>query len=204
MSVAEAIDAVIAEKYPYPSSPAPFGAARMGVIFRALFPTRKANLRDVEHQLDRLRDRSDATLNRTALTWLIGERRERTSSAVLLEALRRPMHFSVEAAAFAAIGKVDDKNSLPELLSQMTRANPTGRWKYARLFERLLSTGALLSAWLAADRYTDPRYWEAMMRAAVPPDGGSIFWDLRYLAHVRRGKPMLRRSDPTFAALCTR
>lgn len=200
MSLAGAVEAIIAEVYPYPS-PAPFGAARMSIIFRELFPAGKPDLRDVE---SRLRDRPDETQARAALTWFIGERRDPASSGVLVEVLRRPMHFSVEGAAFAAIAKVNDKNRLPELLSLMTRANATGRWKYARLFERLLSTHALLSSWHEGDRYTDPRHWAAIIAASEAQDDQSIFWDLRYLTAIRRGAPMLRRSDPKFAALCAR
>jgi hypothetical protein len=113
LSPREAVDAVVISRYPY-SDPAPFGVQRMSEIFTGLckeFPAlARGSLKEGQIE-DCLRTLLSAggtasVQPAAALIWLLGERRKRTSSGVLIEVLKRSapgaesrLHFVEEEAA---------------------------------------------------------------------------------------------------------
>lgn len=208
-AVGVAYDAVMTKTYSYCDA-APYGKQRMAELFvlvhnRYGLPTGSAlGIADVERALiAMIREESDQ-LNQpiAAVVWFLGECRQRSSSLPLIEVLRnssylkksgRHLHFTAVDAAFSALAKVDDKVRLFELVSLMQDAEPTGRRKFASLFEHLISTDKLLSPESCGDRFVDPNFWRRFVNSRKDYsatdwdryDVGSLFWELRYLAAVR-------------------
>lgn len=209
ISVAAAFDAVIVKTYPYRDA-APFGKQRMVELFtlvrsRYRLPSGTAlTLAKLEQILSAMISEHSEQLNQpiAALVWFLGDRRQRSSSSVLINVLRSSsyvrqsephIHFTAIDAAFSALWKVNDKTRLPDLLALMRDANPTGRQKIGSLFERLLSTDELLSPKRCGDAYLDPDFWARLIepyRSYTHADwdrydADSLFWELRYLAATR-------------------
>ena len=95
--------------------------------------------------------------------------------------------------AYGALWKIADGATLKTLVAQMERASETARWKYARLFERLLSTDTLLSRDQLGDSYSRPATWAALIEhdhLAQPQawkrhQSLALRWELRALAAHR-------------------
>jgi hypothetical protein len=146
-----------------------------------------------------------------ALVWFLGERRQHSSSAAIMDVVRYSghlhptgfhLHFTAVDAAFSALWKIDDKMQLVDLLTLMRQADPTGQRKFAALFERLLSTHELLSIEQCGDDWFTPEFWAKKiepLRNYAPEDwdrydAHSLFWELRYSAATRLnpGDPVLQ------------
>lgn len=207
-----AYDEVIAFTYPF-REPAPFGKARMAELFHEIsleffpFTGTPHSVADLEQALREMLENFIPALNQhiAALSWFLGERRQRSSAKVLLAVIensalvlnaRLSVHFTAVDAAFSALWKVNNKEVLWELLDVMREVDERGRRKIAPLFERLLSTRDLLSLEHCGDMYLDPGFWSRTLEPYRKYtftdwdqyDVDALFWEIRYLAALRLPK----------------
>jgi hypothetical protein len=203
-----AFEAVVDSSYPY-RDPAPFAPGRMSEIFtelrEAVATGSDAAITTVwlQNVLDDLLETYTPDIAQTvaALTWFLGETRERNVAPSLIRILERsdytsvtvPLHFTIVDAAFAALWKVNDKDSLPMIIAVMRDSDATGRWKIAALLSKLLSTDTMLSAELLDDDYPDPEFWSGLherlshewQERSIAFASKSLYWEVRYTAALR-------------------
>jgi len=207
-SVGAAYEAIINQTYPY-RDPAPFGKQRMAELFtevgmHSMTSPKPLTLEILEQKTLSIVETHVDALNQplAALAWFLGERRERSSSKALLAIVnnapfapstRRHIHFTAIDAAFTALWKVNDKESLWSIIELMRKTTDAGRRKIAPLLQRLLSTSELLSIEHCGDDYFRPEFWAKLLepRRGFRPsewdrfDAESLFWEIRYLSALR-------------------
>lgn len=204
-----AIERIVDQTYLY-REPAPFGKLRMselfGKIHRQLIHRQVTEipLADLQQELRDMVEHHTADLNQpiAALSWFLGELRERSSSHSLLLVVenssiapfaRKQVHFTALDAAFSALWKVNDKACLWKVLEIMLHTSESGRRKIAPLFARLLSTTELLGLELAGSAYFETDFWASRLepyRNFTSTDwdyfdANSLFWEIRYLSALR-------------------
>lgn len=203
MSVDAASLAVAQGRYPYRTAP-PYAPMRMAEVMADLRQASPGQLRVAELAawLRAAMDAPGALTDQriTVAAWFLGERRDGAGAGALIDLLDRvgPARVSSGAseAAYAGLWKIADGATLAPLCAQMERASETARWKYARLFERLLSTDTMLSSSQLGSDYARPGYWHALVgreRLAEPAAWKSmqvraLRWELRALQGRRLAK----------------
>lgn len=205
--------AIVQGQYPYRSA-APFSPQRMSAVMtelrgavqpealsaRPLVLTVSSLTRWLSMALTAPGALTDQRI--TAAVWFLGERRDPLGAGVLVDLLDRankggslPAQVSSSAtdAAYGALWKIADGATLETLAAQMERSSETARWKYARLFERLLSADTLLSSDQLGDNYARPATWATLIareHLAEPQawkrhQSRALRWELRALAAHR-------------------
>lgn len=209
MSSEAAGQAVVQGQYPYRSAP-PFSPQRMGTVMvelrRAALDTASGvselTVSVLARWLGAAIDAPGALTDQriTAAAWFLGERRDGAGGGALLELLasadRAQVSSSASDAAYAALWKIADGAVLAPLCAQMERASETARWKYAKLFERLLSTDTMLSSSQLGDAYANPGSWSGLVVREKLSDpvawkrlqARSLRWELRALQARRLAK----------------
>lgn len=208
-SIGAALEAVIAKEYPY-RDPAPFGKDRMAelcVDLRArmkLTNDSEADLAIVHSDLSRMIEDYYVGFNQSiaALVWLLGELRQRSSAEFVLQVLQNSpysrtgkiqLHFTAVNAAFSALWKINDKQSVWKALDLMRGSDTSGQQKVGALIERLFSTKELLSLDLLDEDYLSVDRWLTRLEPFRGwrtndwdrYDASSLFWELRCLAASR-------------------
>ena len=206
----ESVQKIMDGSYPY-REPPPFGASRMAELMRQLsarfeWPhgsslTSEVLDRAARSIISQFRHDDGQPLN--ALLWLLGERRDRLFSDVLVSAIEESERLSkghkdkipssVINTAFEGLCKINDKTFVNRLLTIMDHSEHSGRLRVAALFKRLLSTTQLLSLETLGENFYAVGYWERVISKCAGYseaqwdrfDAGSLFWDNRYLAAKR-------------------
>lgn len=209
-SLQESIRQIIDRSYPY-REPPPVGSEMMSELLRNIaarydWPddgtvTEETAIRTARSLISRYRQKDSLALS--ALLWVLGERRERIYSemmvAVIEESERRPpghkdrVSATAVNTAFEALWKIDDKSHLDRLLGLMERSEHSRRLRVAALFKRLLSTTRLLSFEAIGEAYYSAEYWQRLIAPYAKHseldwdryDARSLFWEVRYLAAKR-------------------
>ena len=206
----ESVQKIIDGSYPF-REPPPFGALRMAELMRQLsksfeWPqgsslTSEVLNRSARSITSQFRLEDGQSLN--ALLWLLGERRERKFTDVLVSAIEESERLSnghkdkiptsVINTAFEGLCKINDKSFLNRLLTIMDHSEHSGRLRVAALFKRLLSTTQLLSLETLGESYYAVGYWVRIIQKYADYsevqwdrfDATSLFWENRYLAAKR-------------------